>query len=98
MKNTVDLRSALPRTDAKKLVRVTGLPAVAALFAAAPDRVEKLFFDQGAKPFVGAFLRGSRARPQALSPGRLRRARACRRHYSARRHRRIGTAARDEPF
>src|ERR1700722_5975442 len=55
MKKNADLRRAAPRADAKKLVRVTGLPAVAALFATAPDRVEKLFFDQGAKPRVGGF-------------------------------------------
>jgi TrmH RNA methyltransferase len=55
MKKSADVRRARPGADAKKLIRVTGLPAVAALFAAAPGRVEKLFFDQGAKPFVGAF-------------------------------------------
>jgi TrmH RNA methyltransferase len=55
MKNIADLPRALPRTDGKKLLRVTGLPAVAALFATAPRRVEKLFFDQRAKSRVGAF-------------------------------------------
>jgi TrmH RNA methyltransferase len=39
----------------KKLLRVGGLPAVAALFAVAPERVEQLFFDQRMKPHVGAF-------------------------------------------
>src|SRR5258708_38583049 len=55
MKNIADLPRALPRTDGKKLVRVTGLPAVAALFATAPGRVGKVFFDQRAKSRVGAF-------------------------------------------
>lgn len=53
MKNAADVR--LARSDAKKLLRITGLPAVAALFATAPGRVEKLFFDQDAKPLAGAF-------------------------------------------
>lgn len=47
------LRSA-PRTDTKKLLRVAGLPAVQALFSAAPDRVQRLFFEQRMKPRVGA--------------------------------------------
>jgi len=55
MINIANLRGARPRVDAKKLVRVAGLQAVAALFATAPGRVEKLFFDQGAKSLVGAF-------------------------------------------
>jgi TrmH RNA methyltransferase len=54
-KNVTDVSRARPGADAKKLLRVTGLPAVTALFATAPERVEKLFFDQAAKPFVGAF-------------------------------------------
>lgn len=41
--------------DPKKLLRVSGLPAVSALFAVAPQRVERLFFDQRVKPFAGAF-------------------------------------------
>jgi TrmH RNA methyltransferase len=36
-------------------LRVAGLPAVSALFATAPQRVERLFFDQRAKAQVGAF-------------------------------------------
>jgi TrmH RNA methyltransferase len=55
MRSIDDVRRARPGRDAKKLVRVTGLPAVKALFATAPERVEKLFFDQAAKPHVGAF-------------------------------------------
>jgi RNA methyltransferase, TrmH family len=42
------------RSD-KSLAHIAGLPAVAALFAAAPERVERLFFDARAKPSVGAF-------------------------------------------
>jgi len=53
MKIIADVRRARP--DAKKLLRITGLPAVAALFATAPERVEKLFFDQATKPAVGPF-------------------------------------------
>jgi TrmH RNA methyltransferase len=39
----------------KSLLRVAGLPAVSALFATAPARVERLFFDQRLKPHVAAF-------------------------------------------
>jgi RNA methyltransferase, TrmH family len=42
------------RVDTKKLMRVAGLPAVSALFAAAPQRVERLFFDQRMKPHVAS--------------------------------------------
>jgi TrmH RNA methyltransferase len=38
-----------------KLLRVAGLPAVSALFAAAPERVERLFFDARMKAQVNAF-------------------------------------------
>jgi TrmH RNA methyltransferase len=44
-----------PRSETRKLLRITGLPAVAALFAAAPERVERLFFDARLKPEVGSF-------------------------------------------
>jgi TrmH RNA methyltransferase len=44
-----------PRIEMKKLLRVAGLPAVSALFTAAPQRVERLFFDQRMKPHVTAF-------------------------------------------
>ena len=47
-------RSA-PRGEARKLMRIAGLPAVAALFAAAPERIERLFFDARLKPEVGPF-------------------------------------------
>ena len=43
------------RTTPAKLLRVTGLPAVTALFAKAPHRVERLFFDQRMRAQVGAF-------------------------------------------
>ena len=43
------------RGSNKSLLRVAGLPAVSALFAAAPARVERLFFDQRLKPHVAAF-------------------------------------------
>jgi RNA methyltransferase, TrmH family len=39
----------------KSLLRVAGLPAVSALFATAPARVERLFFDQRLRPHVAAF-------------------------------------------
>jgi TrmH RNA methyltransferase len=38
-----------------KLARVAGLPAVSAVFPTAPERVERLFFDQRMKPHVGDF-------------------------------------------
>jgi RNA methyltransferase, TrmH family len=38
-----------------KLARVAGLPAVSAVFSTAPERVERLFFDQRMKPHVGDF-------------------------------------------
>jgi TrmH RNA methyltransferase len=41
--------------SSKNLLRVAGLPAVAALFSAAPERVERLFFEERMKPHVGAF-------------------------------------------
>jgi RNA methyltransferase, TrmH family len=49
------LRREQPRPDSKKLQRVSGLRAVSALFATAPERVEKLFFDDRTKVLVGAF-------------------------------------------
>jgi RNA methyltransferase, TrmH family len=44
-----------PRKDGRDLRRISGLPAVSALFATAPERVERLFFDERAKPLLGAF-------------------------------------------
>jgi RNA methyltransferase, TrmH family len=43
------------RIKPAKLLRVAGLPAVAALFAKAPDRVERLFFDQRMRARVSDF-------------------------------------------
>jgi RNA methyltransferase, TrmH family len=42
-------------SNASKLLRVAGLPAVTALFSVAPERVQRLFFDQRMKPHVAAF-------------------------------------------
>ena len=42
-------------TSRTKLLRVAGLPAVRALFATAPQRVERLFFDQRLKSQVSDF-------------------------------------------
>jgi RNA methyltransferase, TrmH family len=36
-------------------LRIAGLPAVSALFATAPERVERLFFDERARPLLGTF-------------------------------------------
>jgi len=47
--------AASQRGSNKSLLRVAGLPAVSALFATAPARVERLFFDQRLKPHVAAF-------------------------------------------
>jgi RNA methyltransferase, TrmH family len=47
-------RSA-PRSDTRKLLRIAGLPAVAALFATTPERVERLLFDARLKPEVSPF-------------------------------------------
>lgn len=44
-----------PRKESSKLLRVTGLPAVSALFATAPQRVEKLFFDRKTQVQAGGF-------------------------------------------
>jgi TrmH RNA methyltransferase len=48
-------RAPAARKDAGKLLRIAGLPAVSALFATAPERVERLFFDDRMKPLTGAF-------------------------------------------
>lgn len=45
------------RDGAAKLVRVAGLPAVAALFATAPDRVERLYFEPGIGARASAFCK-----------------------------------------
>jgi TrmH RNA methyltransferase len=43
------------QTKATKLLRVAGLPAVTALFAMAPHRVERLFFDERMRAHVSDF-------------------------------------------
>ena len=55
---------------AKPLLRIAGLPAVSALFATAPDRVERLFYDSRLKPAVGAFcaLLARARKPYRLVP------------------------------
>ena len=52
----------------KKLLRVAGLPAVAALFSVAPERVERLFFEERMRPYVSAFCAAlaRRRRPYRL--------------------------------
>jgi TrmH RNA methyltransferase len=37
------------------MARVAGLPAVSALFSTAPERVERLFFDERARPSAARF-------------------------------------------
>jgi TrmH RNA methyltransferase len=58
------------RKETRPLLRVAGLPAVAALFATAPERVERLFFDERLKGAVGGFCAAlARARkPYRLVP------------------------------
>jgi RNA methyltransferase, TrmH family len=43
------------RREPRTLLRIAGLPAVAALFATAPERVERLFFDDRMKLAAGGF-------------------------------------------
>ena len=59
-----------PRQEARTLLRVAGLPAVTALFAAAPERIERLFFDERMKGAVAGFcMTLARARkPYRLVP------------------------------
>src|SRR5262249_42018098 len=52
---TSNMARQTQRGSNKSLLRVAGLPAVSALFAAAPARVERLFFDRRLKPHVAAF-------------------------------------------
>ncbi len=53
---------------AEKLLRIAGLPAVSALFARAPERVERLFYDERLKAKAGAFCA---ALAKARKPYRL---------------------------
>ena len=52
----------------EKLLRIAGMPAVSALFARAPQRVERLFFGERLKPQAGAFCA---ALAKARKPYRL---------------------------
>ena len=61
-------RNEAARQPAAKLLRIAGLPAVSALFATAPERVERLFFDDRMKPLTGAFCM---ALAQARKPYRV---------------------------
>ena len=49
------MKRPAPRPQKNALVRVAGLPAVAALFTAAPERIERLFFDARARSKVNSF-------------------------------------------
>ena len=67
-------RTARRPPDREKLIRVAGLPAVSALFATAPARVERLFFAEDAKSLVGAFctiLAGARKPYRIVGPEEL---------------------------
>jgi RNA methyltransferase, TrmH family len=55
MKKTVRTRPPAGSQDEKSLDRIAGFAAVSALFAEAPDRVERLFFEERAKARVKAF-------------------------------------------
>ena len=60
MRKAPPQRAAAARNDASrkpaaKLLRIAGLPAVTALFATSPERVERLFFDDRMKALTGAF-------------------------------------------
>src|SRR5258708_19790046 len=55
MRKTRPQRAPAARKDARKLLRIAGLPAVSALFAKSPERIERLFFDDRMKPLTGAF-------------------------------------------
>ena len=48
-------RAPAARKEPGKLLRIAGLPAVSALFATSPERVERLFFDDRMKPLTGGF-------------------------------------------
>ena len=50
-----DHRRPTPTHERRDLVRVGGLPSVRALFAVAPERVERLFFLAELKQEVSAF-------------------------------------------
>jgi TrmH RNA methyltransferase len=43
--------------DLEKLIRIAGVPAVAAVFDRNPERVERLFYDAATRPLVGGWCR-----------------------------------------
>jgi len=51
----IDHRAPALRPAKKEVARIAGLPAVAALFKAAPERVERLFFEDRARASVAPF-------------------------------------------
>lgn len=55
-------RPTTPRPQREDLVKIAGLPAVQALFAADPARVERLFFDDRCKAASGDFCKEMAAR------------------------------------
>jgi RNA methyltransferase, TrmH family len=48
-------RMLVERSSKKELARIAGLSAVSALFTTAPQRIERLFFDERLRPAVGRF-------------------------------------------
>jgi TrmH RNA methyltransferase len=59
-----------PREEASDLVRVAGLAAVSALFARAPQRVERLFYDEALREAAGPFCKvlAAARRPYRMLP------------------------------
>lgn len=59
-----------PREEAADLVRVAGLPAVSALFARAPQRVERLFYEEALREAAGPFCKvlAAARRPYRMVP------------------------------
>lgn len=55
MKQRRARRAPGPRRNARELLRIAGLPAVAALFATQSERVERLFFEDRMKATAGEF-------------------------------------------
>src|SRR6186713_2952830 len=50
-----DRRTRAQHAAKKAVTRITGMPAVAALFSVAPDRVERLFFEERARSKASSF-------------------------------------------
>lgn len=72
---TLSLKPKAPPAPAgkarRKPFRIAGLPAVAALFARDPDRVEKLYYDERLKDAAGPFcaLLAAARKPYRMVPG-----------------------------